>query len=77
MTEKELLEVIDRAYREEWTELDLSDRELKHLPSKMVKLKNLNSLDISFNKLAELRMNLRNINLLMSKARYTIRWAKN
>lgn len=47
MNEKELLQVIERAATEEWTELDLSGNELAELPPQIGKLTQLKKLILS------------------------------
>ncbi|MBN2003102.1 MAG: GTP-binding protein [Anaerolineae bacterium] len=54
MTQDELLELIDRAACEGWTELDLSNQGLTELPSEIGQLTKLQSLDLSHNHLTAL-----------------------
>ncbi|MEQ9368576.1 MAG: COR domain-containing protein [Coleofasciculus chthonoplastes F3-SA18-01] len=54
MTENELLQLIQQAAREEWTELDLSGNDLTVLPPEIGQLTSLQSLDLSRNNIQEL-----------------------
>ena len=54
MTPDELLQIIDRAAREGFTELNLSDRGLTTLPPEMAQLSHLTGLDLSYNQLTSL-----------------------
>lgn len=54
MTEKEVLEKIEQAARENWTELDLSGRGIKSLPTEIGKLTNLTGLRLLDNKLTNI-----------------------
>ncbi|MBI4781817.1 MAG: leucine-rich repeat domain-containing protein [Oscillatoriophycideae cyanobacterium NC_groundwater_1537_Pr4_S-0.65um_50_18] len=51
MTREELLELIDRAADEGWTELDLSGKGLTDLPSEIAQLTNLTVLNLFFNQI--------------------------
>lgn len=51
MTREELLQLIDRAAAEGWTELDLRDQRLTALPPEIGRLTNLRELDLSDNEL--------------------------
>jgi internalin A len=46
MTREELLEIIGRAEREGWTELDLRDEEIRELPPEIGRLTQLEKLSI-------------------------------
>ncbi|MEH1832129.1 MAG: hypothetical protein V7L29_08655 [Nostoc sp.] len=46
MTNEELLEIIEQAARDKVTELDLSGKSLKTLPTEIGRLTNLRSLDL-------------------------------
>ncbi|AFY56938.1 leucine-rich repeat (LRR) protein [Rivularia sp. PCC 7116] len=54
MTEEELLQVIEQAAAEGWTELDLSGNELTALPPEIGQLTNLQYLHLSYNQLSSL-----------------------
>ena len=54
MDDKELLEIIERAAREEQTRLDLSRKDIKSLPAEIGKLTNLTNFDLSYNQLSSL-----------------------
>ena len=67
MTRDELLELIDTAVREGWTELDLSNQEITELPPEIGKLANLEKLHLYNNQLKSLPKNIRwleNLNFL-------------
>jgi Leucine-rich repeat (LRR) protein len=54
MTEAELLQLIEQAAEEGWTELDLAKKTLNSLPLQIGQLQNLTELDLSFNQLSTL-----------------------
>ncbi|MEQ8382450.1 MAG: COR domain-containing protein [Coleofasciculus sp. A1-SPW-01] len=54
MTENELLQLIEQAAREEWTELDLSDNNIQELPAEIGQLTALQSLYLIGNNIQEL-----------------------
>ncbi|MEH2205316.1 MAG: COR domain-containing protein [Nostoc sp.] len=54
MTNEELLEIIEQAFRDKVTTLDLSGKKLTTLPAEIVQLTNLRSLDLRSNKLSSL-----------------------
>jgi internalin A len=54
MTNEELLEVIEKAARNQWIILNLSNRELTYIPKEIGQLKNLAVLDLSSNRLTNL-----------------------
>ena len=54
MTEEELLQLIEKAAAEGWEELDLSGEGLTVLPPEIGKLTNLQTLNLSHNKLSSL-----------------------
>jgi len=64
MTEKELIEVIERAARDGRTELDLSNRGIESLPPEIGKLTKLTVLDLSYNQLTSLPPELEKITKL-------------
>jgi internalin A len=51
MDSDDLLELIDRAAREGWTEIDLRNRELTELPAEIGQLSQLDSLNLGWNEL--------------------------
>jgi internalin A len=51
MTDTELLEIIARAEREGWTDLDLSGKGIKEIPPEIAQLANLQRLDLSNNQI--------------------------
>jgi len=54
MEKEELLGIIQQAWEEEWTELDLSGNEITELPPEIGKLIDLITLDLSINQLSTL-----------------------
>ncbi|MEA5479230.1 leucine-rich repeat domain-containing protein [Pseudanabaena galeata UHCC 0370] len=61
MTDAELLAIIAQAEREGWTELDLSGKGLKKLPSEIGKLANLTTLDLSINQITAIPDEIANL----------------
>jgi Leucine-rich repeat (LRR) protein/GTPase SAR1 family protein len=51
MTEKEVLEIIEKAARDGWTDLDLSEKWIRSLPAEIGKLTNLTGLNLYRNQL--------------------------
>jgi Leucine-rich repeat (LRR) protein len=51
MNDAELLAIIAQAEREGWTELDLSGKDLKKIPSEIANLANLTSLNLNRNQI--------------------------
>ena len=54
MTKQELLEIIEKAYKEKWTKLNLSFNDLTSLPAEIGKLQSLKELILYENKLTSL-----------------------
>jgi internalin A len=54
MERAELLQLIERAKAENWTELDLSSKELTEIPPEMFQLSQLTKLDLSFNQITKI-----------------------
>lgn len=54
MTEKELLQIIEKAAKEEWTKLVLFAKGIKSLPPEIAKLRSLERLNLSHNELESL-----------------------
>ncbi|MEQ9001383.1 MAG: COR domain-containing protein [Coleofasciculus sp. B1-GNL1-01] len=66
MTENELLQLIEQAAREEWTELDLSDNNIQELPAEIGQLTALQSFDLSDNNIQKLPPQIGQLTALQS-----------